>query len=307
MPVSANELYCLDTILYMMVLFNPDFILHSYFFYNLLAFFVAIASVQPLCQALGALFNKNSTVVFQSQAVKQIFQVFIGKLRHFIITVQSWHFFFYNCINCYELTGKFIAIKYCWTKAIDTALHLKSSKWFSTVDVTNSFITYKHINFLSCKISCPDSIHNSRLTFSTCHWKKRHFKAQFSDLLGLKWCLLVASFFFLYIFYILILTHLLQLLIILITFIKVPKLRNCEQGCPFHFYTTQNVCVCFIFSKIPSFGPSEVLGCYYSRVALCELYCTTGSSLLQINELPVCGLEKMPQALACHWLLACLT
>lgn len=32
----------------------------------------------------------------------------------------------------------------------------------------------------------------------------------------------------------------------------------------------------------------------------------TGSSVLQINESPVCSLEKVPQVLACDWLLACL-
>lgn len=128
--------------------------------------------------------------------------------------------------------------------------------------------------------------------------KKTHFKAQFTDLLGLKWCLLVAAFpslsMFIYSFY---------LLINLVTFMEVPKLRNCEQGCWFHFYTTQNV---FFFLKLFHLDPHEVLGCYYPHVALCALYSTTGSSLLQINESPVCSLEKIPQALACHWLLACL-
>lgn len=32
----------------------------------------------------------------------------------------------------------------------------------------------------------------------------------------------------------------------------------------------------------------------------------TGSSVLQINESPVCSLDMVPQALACDWLLACL-
>lgn len=38
---------------------------------------------------------------------------------------------------------------------------------------------------------------------------------------------------------------------------------------------------------------------------LCTLL-YTGSSVLQINESPVCSLDKVPQALACDWLLACL-
>lgn len=72
---------------------------------------------------------------------------------------------------------------------------------------------------------------------------------------------------------------------------------------PFSFlYYTKG----FFYYFFASFGPSEVLGCCYSRVALCALSCTIGSSLLQINESPVCSLEKTPQVLACHWLLACL-
>lgn len=42
---------------------------------------------------------------------------------------------------------------------------------------------------------------------------------------------------------------------------------------------------------------------------VCLFVCTllyTGSSVLQINESPVCSVDKVPQALACDWLLACL-
>lgn len=42
---------------------------------------------------------------------------------------------------------------------------------------------------------------------------------------------------------------------------------------------------------------------------VCSSVCTllyTGSSVLQIDESPVCSLDKVPQALACDWLLACL-
>lgn len=107
----------------MKALFNPDFILHSYFFCNLMAFFFsAIAFVQLLCQALGALFNRSSTVVFQSQTVKQIFQFLDGKIRQLIITVQCWHF----CaiaVFAMNLLGN-SHVKYSWNKAIDIAVNI---------------------------------------------------------------------------------------------------------------------------------------------------------------------------------------
>lgn len=62
-----------------------------------------------------------------------------------------------------------------------------------------------------------------------------------------------------------------------------------------------------LFSECTSVEASHcVCRCSYPCVScLCPLL-YTGSSVLQINESPVCSLDKVPQALACDWLLACL-
>ncbi|MEQ2245865.1 hypothetical protein ILYODFUR_032314, partial [Ilyodon furcidens] len=46
-----------------------------------------------------------------------------------------------------------------------------------------------------------------------------------------------------------------------------------------------------------------------SRYVVSHCVCTllyTGSFVLQIDESPVCSLDKVPQSPACDWLLACL-
>lgn len=52
--------------------------------------------------------------------------------------------------------------------------------------------------------------------------------------------------------------------------------------------------------------PTMVSRCYNPCLSFVCTLLYTGSSVLQINESPVCSLDKVPQALACDWLLACL-
>lgn len=128
-----------------------------------------------------------------------------------------------------------------------------------------------------------------------------HFRSKRLELFSvgsrLQWCLDVSAFSSLCILYTKhIPCHWCCLAPHQFNYIYKIKLSNCYEDAVETFHPFP--------PDLTSFG--TILGCYYPHVSLCAFYCTTGSSLLQINESQVCSLEKIPQALACHWLLACL-